>query len=202
MRTGNHRALEFNDLEHPRKICWISYNHCAVSEINERYGSEILFETAIEDASTLQKIVLLLESFEVGSVDEDCIGAVFEYFMQDTTETQNDIGEYYTPRGIVRFMVAQVDPEWGKTLYDPFCGTGGFLTESYKHMKRQTKQGNLPEGSIFGGEITTTESISEDEYDFVWRRLLRSVQAEQPAGRHRWQIRLCPVQHSIFSKIA
>ncbi|MEM2991228.1 MAG: N-6 DNA methylase, partial [Halobacteria archaeon] len=43
-------------------------------------------------------------------------------------------GEFYTPRPIVRLMVKIVDPKIGETIFDPFCGSCGFLAESYKHM--------------------------------------------------------------------
>ena len=43
-------------------------------------------------------------------------------------------GEYYTPRPVVRFMVKVIDPKPGQTIFDPFCGSGGFLVESYKYI--------------------------------------------------------------------
>ena len=67
-------------------------------------------------------------------IDEDIKGSAFEYFMAKTTTAQNDLGEYFTPRHIVRFMVRLLNPQFGNTVYDPFCGTGGFLTEAYKHI--------------------------------------------------------------------
>lgn len=44
-------------------------------------------------------------------------------------------GEFYTPRPIVRFMVKIVNPEIGERVLDPFCGSSGFLVESFKRMK-------------------------------------------------------------------
>jgi len=44
-------------------------------------------------------------------------------------------GEFYTPRPLVRFMVERVDPRVGETVYDPACGSAGFLVEAYLHMQ-------------------------------------------------------------------
>jgi type I restriction enzyme M protein len=43
-------------------------------------------------------------------------------------------GQFFTPRPIIRAMVQTVDPQVGETVYDPGCGTGGFLAQSFEHM--------------------------------------------------------------------
>lgn len=48
-------------------------------------------------------------------------------------------GEFYTPRGIIEFMVQMVDPRLGETVYDPACGSAGFLVGAYNHMIQQAK---------------------------------------------------------------
>ncbi len=52
-----------------------------------------------------------------------------------------DSGEFYTPRPVVRLMVAVTDPRPGETVLDPACGTGGFLAEAHRHMARQGSGG-------------------------------------------------------------
>ncbi|WP_419918994.1 HsdM family class I SAM-dependent methyltransferase [Candidatus Poriferisocius sp.] len=101
----------------------------------------------------------------MSSVDEDIKGVAFEHFIQRTT-IQNDLGEYFTPRHIVRFMVKLVDPEFRQTVFDLFCGTGGFLVESYKHLS--FKAGRSPRDieilqtkTIFGQEITSNARIAK-----------------------------------------
>ena len=49
-------------------------------------------------------------------------------------EKGNDGGQFFTPREIIRAMVKAIDPQIGETVYDPGCGTGGFLAQSYEHM--------------------------------------------------------------------
>ena len=52
-------------------------------------------------------------------------------------EKGNDGGQFFTPREIIRAMVQVIDPKIGETVYDPGCGTGGFLAQSYEHMTGQ-----------------------------------------------------------------
>jgi type I restriction enzyme M protein len=49
-------------------------------------------------------------------------------------EKGNDGGQFFTPREIIRAMVRVIDPKVGETVYDPGCGTGGFLAQSFEHM--------------------------------------------------------------------
>jgi len=65
-------------------------------------------------------------------------------------------GEYYTPRPIVRFMVKVIDPKIGETVFDPFCGSAGFLVEAYNHMYSQaktTKDLEILQNSFYGQEL-------------------------------------------------
>jgi type I restriction enzyme M protein len=71
-------------------------------------------------------------------------------------DAAGDSGEFYTPRAVVRFMVAATDPRLGETLHDPACGTGGFLTEAFEHLRHQAKTVEqryiLQKRSLSGGE--------------------------------------------------
>lgn len=57
-------------------------------------------------------------------------------------EGGGDAGEFYTPRALVRTMVKLLNPKIGETIYDPACGTGGFLAEAHLHL---VPQANTPE---------------------------------------------------------
>ncbi|WP_323136187.1 N-6 DNA methylase [Rickettsia rhipicephali] len=56
-------------------------------------------------------------------------------FLRKNYTTENDLGEYFTPRNIVKTIINLVDPKFKETIYDPFCGTGGFLTEAFNYIK-------------------------------------------------------------------
>ncbi len=49
-------------------------------------------------------------------------------------ERGNDGGQFFTPREVIRAVVRAIDPKIGETVYDPACGTGGFLAQAYEHM--------------------------------------------------------------------
>jgi type I restriction enzyme M protein len=57
--------------------------------------------------------------------------------LKEMRDAAGDSGEFYTPRPVVRFMVEVTDPRLGETLLDPACGTGGFLTAAFEHLKSQ-----------------------------------------------------------------
>src|SRR6202158_4069624 len=84
------------------------------------------------------------------------LGALYESMLREMRDAAGDSGEFYTPRPVVRFMVAVVDPKLGETILDPACGTGGFLVESFGHLETQCKTVQdrqlLQKGTIFGGE--------------------------------------------------
>ena len=56
-------------------------------------------------------------------------------------EKNNDGGQFFTPREVIRVMVRVINPEIGETVYDPCCGTGGFLAQAYPLMKQKAKSG-------------------------------------------------------------
>src|SRR6266567_3313219 len=65
------------------------------------------------------------------------LGALYETMLREMRDAAGDSGEFYTPRAVVRFMVAVTDPKLGEKMLDPACGTGGFLVEAYAHLEKQ-----------------------------------------------------------------
>ena len=70
------------------------------------------------------------------SEDRHLFGDIYEQILRDLQNAGN-AGEYYTPRAVTRFMVEIVDPKPGETVLDPACGTGGFLTCTIEHVRKQ-----------------------------------------------------------------
>jgi len=66
--------------------------------------------------------------------DRQHFGDIYEQILADLQSAGN-AGEYYTPRAVTAFMVDRIDPKPGEILFDPACGTGGFLTCSLRHMR-------------------------------------------------------------------
>jgi type I restriction enzyme M protein len=62
------------------------------------------------------------------------LSQVYEGLLLKMGEKGNDGGQFFTPREVIRAMVRVIDPKIGETVYDPGCGTGGFLAQSFEHM--------------------------------------------------------------------
>jgi len=62
------------------------------------------------------------------------LSQIYEGLLLRMGEKGNDGGQFFTPREVVRALISTVDPKIGETVYDPACGTGGFLAQAYEHM--------------------------------------------------------------------
>ena len=76
-------------------------------------------------AATAREIVRILERYNLSDTSEDVKGIAFERFLGKTF--RGEIGQFFTPRTIVEFMVRMVDPKEGDIVCDPASGSGGFL---------------------------------------------------------------------------
>lgn len=79
---------------------------------------------------------------EISSVTVDdthvfTLSQVYEGLLLKMGEKGNDGGQFFTPREIIRAMVRVVDPKLGETVYDPGCGTGGFLAQAYEYLREK-----------------------------------------------------------------
>jgi type I restriction enzyme M protein len=63
------------------------------------------------------------------------LSQVYEGLLLKMGEKGNDGGQFFTPREIIRAMVRAINPVVGEAIYDPGCGTGGFLAQSFEHMR-------------------------------------------------------------------
>jgi type I restriction enzyme M protein len=88
----------------------------------------------------LRDIVNKVGGIHFTSSDElHTLGALYESMLREMRDAAGDSGEFYTPRAVVRFMVAVTDPRLGETVLDPASGTGGFLVEAFSHLEKQVK---------------------------------------------------------------
>jgi len=62
------------------------------------------------------------------------LSQVYEGLLLKMGEKGNDGGQFFTPREVIRAVVRVVAPRIGESVYDPGCGTGGFLAQAYEHM--------------------------------------------------------------------
>ena len=140
-------------------------NEFVVDQMEQRYKAKVLSKTRMSGRA-IKQIVQELNPLRLHGVDEDIKGVAFEHFLSRTTAASNDLAEYFTPRRVVRFMVQLLNPRFGNTVYDPFCGTGGFLIEAFRHLGQQAPLSAdatriLHHESLFGRELTTTARVAK-----------------------------------------
>jgi type I restriction enzyme M protein len=84
------------------------------------------------------------------------LGHLYESILKEMRDAAGENGEFYTPRPVVQFIAAAVNPRLGESVLDPACGTGGFLAAAFEHLKKQCKtaedQRRLQRESLFGIE--------------------------------------------------
>lgn len=82
---------------------------------------------------TFRRIVKELERFDLSKTGDDIKGLAFEKFLGNTF--RGELGQFFTPRPVVDFMVSMLDPKEGKILCDPAAGSGGFLIRAFEHVR-------------------------------------------------------------------
>ena len=105
----------------------------------------------------LREVLGGIDKINFTSSDEiHTLSALYESMLKEMRDAAGDAGEFYTPRAVVRFMVTAVNPRLGETVLDPACGTGGFLVESFEHIRQECdtveKLERLQRGTILGIE--------------------------------------------------
>lgn len=109
------------------------------------------------NSAAFNELYQLLTTCNFDHYDCDIRGEAFEHYVESQGRKNKLFGEFYTPRDIVRFVVDYLNPKFGDTAFDPFCGTGGFLTVVFEKirasMTAEDDVGILKRSSIFGSEI-------------------------------------------------
>src|SRR6202163_1933155 len=97
-----------------------------------------VFEDAynyMKSGQLIRQVVNKINDVDFNNLDElRHFGEFYEQLLNDLQSAGN-AGEYYTPRAVTAFMVDRIDPRPGEILFDPACGTGGFLTCALRHMR-------------------------------------------------------------------
>jgi type I restriction enzyme M protein len=99
-----------------------------------------VFEDAynyMKSGQLMRQVVNKINEVDFNNLAErEHFGDIYEQVLNDLQSAGN-AGEYYTPRAVTAFMVDRIDPHPGEILFDPACGTGGFLTCALRHMRER-----------------------------------------------------------------
>lgn len=94
----------------------------------------------VDSETNLRDILDKVHEISVDHIDDQhffTLSQVYEDLLLKMGEKNSDGGQFFTPREVIRAMVHTVDPQLGQTVYDPCCGTGGFLAIAYEHIARK-----------------------------------------------------------------
>ncbi len=123
----------------------------AISKMPENPGIPPLFRDIFKNAylpyrdpETLKAFLKVIDEFSYDHSER--LGDAFEYLLS-VLGSQGDAGQFRTPRHIIDFMVAVIDPKKNETVLDPACGTAGFLISAYKHILRANDQSDRSDPS-------------------------------------------------------
>ena len=99
-----------------------------------------VFEDAYNYMKSGQLIRQVINKIQEGvdfnrAQERHLFGDMYEQILKDLQSAGN-AGEYYTPRAVTEFMVGMVNPKLGETILDPACGTGGFLSCTLEHIRK------------------------------------------------------------------
>jgi len=130
----------------------------AIQSMRENPGVPELFRDIFKNAYLPYRDPETLKSFlkEINGFTYDHserLGDAFEYLLS-VLGSQGDAGQFRTPRHIIDFMVAVLDPQKNDTILDPACGTAGFLISAWKHI---LKANTSPDSKIAGDRLTPDE---------------------------------------------
>lgn len=104
--------------------------------------------TRIDTERNLLDILDKVDALSVEQVDQThmfTLSQVYEGLLLKMGEKNNDGGQFFTPREVIRAMVHVVNPQVGCTVYDPCCGTGGFLAQAFEYMRPNATSGEAIE---------------------------------------------------------
>ncbi len=127
-----------------------------------QFAKDGLFEPndtiKIKEAS-FEAIVKELEVYNLSRTADDVKGIAFEKFLGKTF--RGELGQFFTPRTIVDFMVALLDPEEGEIICDPCCGSGGFLIKAFEYVREKI------ENDIQKAKEQIKAQLYDENYDFL-----------------------------------
>lgn len=88
--------------------------------------------------NSFEAIVKELQIYNLSTTSDDVKGIAFEQFLGRTF--RGELGQFFTPRTVVDFMVDVLDPQEGETICDPCCGSGGFLIKAFEYVRAKIEE--------------------------------------------------------------
>jgi type I restriction enzyme M protein len=118
----------------------VQYRHILDTLGKEKGMLGVIFrksQNRIQDPAKLRRLIELINAETWVRLDVDVKGDIYEGLLQKNAEDiKSGAGQYFTPRPLIKAIVDVMRPEPGITIYDPACGTGGFLLAAYDYLAK------------------------------------------------------------------
>ncbi len=125
------------------------------------HGAKLL----IPDEVTLKRTIEIIDTIEFSRLDTDIKGDLYESLLA-SIESAGELGQFLTPRHIIRAIIEMVNPKIGETIFDPACGSAGFLITSYEWLKFKNSDPKNIEGRD-GREIGYGDKLNKEQWEFL-----------------------------------
>jgi type I restriction enzyme M protein len=161
-------------------------------ETKRAYSTDKIFEQDERinlKPATGEAIVKELEKYNLSDTSEDVKGVAFERFLGRTF--RGEIGQFFTPRTIVEFMVHMVDPQEDDIVCDPASGSGGFLIRVFEIVRERILADADREYNVFKAHVEKDNSLSEAQRARKLQEKFTEVQAlidQKREGSRLWKL--------------
>ncbi len=139
---------------------------------------------------TSKAIVKRLEVYNLSDTSEDVRGIAFEKFLGRTF--RGEIGQFFTPRTIVEFMIRMAAPQEGEIILDPAAGSGGFLIRAFELMREQILVDADREYQVEKLKIEATPGLKEADKGprlvEAYNRIQRDISADDDKRGRLWHL--------------
>lgn len=112
-------------------------------------GARLVFD----EPTVLSQVLTRVEDLQLDRMDSDTKGDLFEHVLRQIKQA-GELGQFRTPRHVIRAIVQMLDPRLGETIYDPAAGTAGFLVAAYEHIRlANSTEAAIEEAEVDGKRI-------------------------------------------------
>lgn len=142
----------------------LPYMQILFNDTKDVFKEDRLFdenETIKIRQNSFEQILEKLQVYNLSDTQDDVKGIAFEQFLGTTF--RGELGQFFTPRTIVNFMTAILDPKEGEVICDPTCGSGGFLIKAFEYVREQIEDDIKAEKAKLRAELEGLDYESKSE---------------------------------------
>lgn len=142
--------------------------------------------------NSFEQIVKELEIYNLSTTSDDVKGIAFEQFLGKTF--RGELGQFFTPRTIVDFMVSILDPQEGELVCDPCCGSGGFLIKAFEYVREKIEkdieaQKESIKKQLYGDDYEKMSAKKKQEVDSEVARIFSYLNEELNINNEKGRLR-------------